>query len=128
MTDHRNVQESTAQASCAGKPFEYHERVEHGDAAVAAYGWRCPACGDHDSYERVMASLITLVPVLHRLQEQMLDEGAVFVLPSDATPGQLGEFYGRPVFRVQGLPRPLIALGEAPWITNALAEAEARRG
>lgn len=100
--------------ACHGKDFEHHERTEvdkNDEGLHLAWRWRCPACGDSGSIETLNTRLIALVPALYRLREQMLDRDAVFLLPSDATPGPFGQFYGRPLFRVQGIDRPLIALG-----------------
>lgn len=100
--------------ACKGKAFEHHERteVDENDEGVhLLWRWRCPVCGDSGSLDALKDRLIALVPALYRLKEQMLDRDAVFLLPSDATPGEMGQFYGRPLFRVQGIDRPLIALG-----------------
>ena len=100
--------------ACRGKDFEHHERTEvgeHHDGTLALGRWRCPDCGDSGWLEAINTRLVALVPALYRLQEQMLDRDAVFLLPSDATPGLFGQFYGRPLYRVQGIDQPLIALG-----------------
>ncbi len=108
--------------TCAGKAYEHHERteVDENDEGLHLLGrWRCPACGDSGSLETLNSRLVALVPALCRLREQRLDRDAVFLLPSDATPGRMGDFYGRPLFRVQGIDRPLIALGAE--VMDALA-------
>jgi hypothetical protein len=93
---------------CAGLDFEQHERTEPGGGLT--YRWRCPDCGDTGSIETVLAKLLGLHPLLDRLQEQMLDRGVAFLLPSDASPGHLGQCFGRPVFRVPGISQPMIAI------------------
>jgi hypothetical protein len=93
---------------CAGLDFEHHEHTEMLDNG----GWHCQACGESALFgtARTLGTLMTMVPLLHRLQEQLLADQAVWLLPSIATPGPLGSFYGRPVYRVHGVERPLIAL------------------
>ena len=104
-------------AACAGKDFEHHERTEvdeNDDGMHLPWRWRCPACGDSGSLETINTRLIALVPALYRLKEQMLDQGAVFLLPSDATPGKMGQFYGHDLYRVQGISDPMIAIRAVP--------------
>lgn len=72
--------------------------------------WMCPDCGDTGTLKATFAVLYALLPQLHHLQRQMLDQGAVFVLPSDATPGLLGQCFGRDVYRLGGIREPMIAL------------------
>jgi hypothetical protein len=98
---------------CAGKGFEHHETTEF--PGRYRYEWRCPACGDAGTIKNAMEPLILLVPNLRRLQMQQLDKGAVFLLPSDATPGILGQFFGCDVYRAPGLPGPMIAIPALPF-------------
>src|ERR1700722_16759457 len=101
------VQEPGA-VKCAGKAFEHHERTEI--LGEFAYRWRCPDCGDTGTLEDTFAKLLALRPELYHLQQQMLDRGAVFLLPSDATPGLLGQCFGLDVYRLGGIKEPMIAL------------------
>jgi hypothetical protein len=123
--NHTEAQENRATGTapaCKGKDFEHHERTEvdeNDEGLHLVWRWRCPACGDRGSMEAINTKLVALIPALYRLTEQMLDRGAVFLLPSDATPGPFGQVYGRPLFRVQGLDRPVIALG--PEVIEQLA-------
>jgi len=100
-------------APCAGKGFEHHQQVvvpEGGDR------WNCPDCGDTGSYadfEAYSRRLLSLLPLLYRLKEQMLDRGAVIMVPTEAAPGSLGTFYGLDVLRVPGLAEPMIAVSAA---------------
>jgi hypothetical protein len=105
-----SMTDDEATATCAGKDFEYHERVK---VRGALESWTCPACGDTGAFGDTFKKLATLLPLLRRLKTQLLDGGAVFLLPSGATPGKLGEFYGCDVLRAPGLPGPMIGL--APW-------------
>jgi ribosomal protein L37AE/L43A len=117
VTDHAKVYKQGSDApvlviqtdlpGCSGKDFEHHERV----GAFGTGAWRCPDCGDTGTGETALDKLMSFLPLLERLQEQLLDETVVFLLPSDATPGHIGNFFGRPVHRVRGIDRPLIALG-----------------
>lgn len=95
--------------ACAGKDFEHHERGEVG--GELGDRWRCPDCGGTGSFEATFAKFLALLPQLERLQEHMLDREAVFLLPSDATPGLFGQCFGRDVYRMRGLRGPMIALG-----------------
>ncbi len=106
-----------AAAACAGKDFEHHERTEadeNDEGMHLPWRWRCPACGTRGSLETINTRLIALVPMLYRLKEQMLDRDAVFLLPSDATPGKMGQFHGHDLYRVQGISEPMIALRAVP--------------
>jgi hypothetical protein len=110
VTDHRTQQKPAITgdvAACRGKDFEHHEHA--GAFGIAL--WRCPDCGDTGTGETALAKLMPLLPLLERLQEQLMHETVAFMLPSDATPGHVGNFFGRPVHRVRGIERPLIALG-----------------
>lgn len=114
MTDYTNVQESALTGNapaCKGKDLEHHGRPGVDEMARWPGRWRCPDCGDSGTFEASLRKLLDLEPLLCRLQEQMLDTDAVFLLPSDATPGEHGTCFGRPVYRVRGIDRPLIALG-----------------
>lgn len=97
--------------ACKGKDFEHHERPGVDQEKGWPGAWRCPDCGDTGTFEASLRKLLDLQPLLYRLQEQMLDTDAVFLVPSDATPGEHGTCFGHPVYRVRGIDRPLIALG-----------------
>jgi len=95
---------------CAGKGFEHHERtVPYGMTLQSS--WQCPACDDigflgNDTrwlWEKVGAGLL-------RLKEEALADRATVLLPSQASPGLFGEFMGFPVYRVQGIDKPMIAI------------------
>jgi hypothetical protein len=110
MTDQRNMQEPaiTGDIRCRGKAYENHERTEiTGDVQLS---WRCPDCGDKGTVETMLATLVDLLPLMHKLREQFYSPKIVFLVPSDASPGKLGEFYGCDVFRVQGIPAPMVAM------------------
>jgi hypothetical protein len=102
---------SSGNAACAGKAYEHHERTEI--LGEFAYRWRCPDCGDTGTLEETVAKLYAMRPELYRLQDQMLGQAAVFVLPSEATPGLLGQCFGRDVYRLGGIKEPMIALPAA---------------
>lgn len=97
-------------AACAGKAFENHP----GQLAIDDAGrWICPACGTSgEGFRDLMEQLALLTPMLHRLRGQMLDQHAVFLVPTDDATGPLGTFYGLDVLRAPGLPAPMIALRE----------------
>lgn len=86
----------------------HHERTEI--LGELPFRWRCPDCGDTGDFRETFAVLAALRPQLDQLQRQMLDQGAVFVLPSDATPGLFGQCFGRDVYRMGGIKEPMIAL------------------
>jgi rubredoxin len=100
----------TSPAACAGKAFENHPgqlAIDNDDR------WTCPACGTSgEGFRDLMEQLALLTPLLHRLRAQMLDQGAVFLVPTDELQGPLGTFYGLEVLRAPGLPGPMIALRE----------------
>lgn len=95
---------------CEGKDYEHHERAELEDGPWP-FRWRCLDCGGTGTVVATLAKVMALYPLLCRLQEQMLHEGAVFLLPSDTATGKLFECLGLPVYRVRGIERPTIALG-----------------
>lgn len=131
MAENSRKQPEPVVAGCFGKAYEHHERTEvdeNDEGLHLLWRWRCPACGDSGSLDTLNSRLVALVPALYRLREQMLDRDAVFLLPSDATPGRMGDFYGRPLFRVQGIDRPLIALGAEVMDVLAGPKLEVRRG
>lgn len=96
-------------AACAGKAFEHHQAP-----TVGVDGrWNCPDCGTGGTGSGgLMEQLALLLPLLHRLRVQMLDQGATFLVPTDGATGPLGTFYGVDVLRAPGLPGPMIALRE----------------
>lgn len=67
---------------CAGKGFEHHQQVTFpGDGGR----WTCPDCGDTGSYadfEAYGRRLMALMPLYHKLQQQMLHEHAVILVPT----------------------------------------------
>jgi hypothetical protein len=93
---------------CRGKAFEHHERTEIADGQL--WQWRCPECGDSGSFETTLVTLAELLPLMHKLQEHFFRPVIAFLVPSDATPGRLGGFYGCDVYRVQGIPAPMVAM------------------
>lgn len=96
-------------AACAGKAFENHPDPVFGEDGR----WTCPACGEgFRGFRDLMGQLALLLPLLCRLREQMLDQGATFLVPTDGATGPLGTFYGLDVLRAPGLPVPMIALRE----------------
>lgn len=97
-------------AACGGKTFEHHERtVPIGHPASSQ--WRCPACGDTGCFGDFARWLMQAIVIpLGQLQKQALSDGAVILVPSDATPGRLGQFYGHQIYRVQGIERPMVAI------------------
>lgn len=123
MTDHRIQQRpalsNSGTAACRGKDFEHHEQPRIGEDALWPGRWTCPDCGDAGSFGDTNSKLAGLVPLLHLLQREMLDRDAVFMVPSIATPGLLGTFYGRPLYRVQGIPGPMVALSD--WAARQAA-------
>lgn len=93
---------------CAGRSFEHHQ-----DTVIGIDGWSCPACGASGSYSDFTAfsqRLISLMPLLDRLQEQMLDQRAVILVPTSGATGPLGTLMGRDVIRVPGLAEPMIGI------------------
>lgn len=101
---------------CAGKGFEHHQQVI---VPPDSDRWGCPDCGDTGSYadfEAYGKRLLCLMPLLDRLREQMLDRGAVIMVPTEAATGSLGTFMGLDVLRVPRLTEPMIAIsGRARW-------------
>jgi len=94
-------------ALCAGKGYEHHETT----TVLSDGRWECPACGGTGTFEAMFGVLLALQPQLYHLKEQMLDQGAVFLLPSEATPGRLGSVFGEyDVYRLGGITKPMIAL------------------
>jgi hypothetical protein len=118
---------ATDQPPCTGKTYEHHERTEpHGE--VWRGSWRCAACGDTGyigDFARSLAKSTGVVLV--RLQEQALAEGAVVLVPSIATAGVFGQFMGCPIFRVQGIDRPMVALPGYPLDTLQAVNDELER-
>jgi len=101
---------------CAGKGFEHHQ-----DTVIAedSSGWHCPACGTRGSYDDFAAyseRLVSLLPLFYKLQEQMLDQRAVILVPADGATGLLGTFMGRDVIRVPGLAEPMIGIPALAWL------------
>lgn len=102
-------------ATCAGKGFEQHQEI---DIAEDGGDWSCPACGTTGGYGDFTdynQRLISLLPLLDKLQEQRLHERAVILVPTDGATGKLGTFMGRDVIRVPGLAEPMIGLPALTW-------------
>lgn len=119
VNDHRKEQEPALTSdrqrdpgidqACAGKAFEHHERTDVVDGSYLGRWW-CPECGTSDTFDAVFKTMASLMPLMHRLNEQFFRPEIVFLIPSDATPSCLGEFYGCEVYRVGGIPAPMIAM------------------
>jgi hypothetical protein len=107
MTESSRKEQEPGAIACAGKGYEHHESsTVRGDGR-----WECPACGGTGTFEAVFGALRALQPQLYHLRMEMLDQGAVFLLPSDATPGRLGSVFGHyDVYRLTGITEPMIAL------------------
>ena len=97
---------------CAGKGFEHHQQVVVPEGTGR---WRCPDCGDTGSdadFDAYSKRLLSLLPLLDRLRGQMLDRGAVVLVPTSGATGSLGTFMGHDVIRVPGLAGPMIGIPE----------------
>lgn len=104
--------------------FEHHERTEVTD--VYGSRWRCPDCGDGGTFEALFTSLLALQPMFERALEHMLSDRVMFLVPSEATPGHLGQCFGRPVHRVRGIDGPMVAFGPSPLDVTAARAVVAR--
>jgi hypothetical protein len=118
MAERSRKEPESGAITCAGKAYEHHERTEVLDGLAGQpwrpQEWRCLDCGDTGTFEAVFAVLLALQPQLYHLKKQMLDQGALVLLPSDATPGRLGSvFGGYGVYRLGGIKEPMIALPAA---------------
>lgn len=106
------------EAACKGKGFEHHQQVVSFEVGGP---WSCPDCGDTGSYADFAAygkRLMRLLPLYQMLQEQMLHEHAVILVPTEAAVGSLGTFLGRDVLRVPGLKEPMIGVRALPFAVD----------
>lgn len=97
---------SSSAPTCTGRNYEHHEQTK----VVSGCRWRCPECETTGTFESVLGTLAGLMPMMYELQEKLNAMNIVFLVPSDATPGLLGQFHGRDVLRVRGIPEPLVAM------------------
>lgn len=95
-----------ALASCAGKTFEHHVRVE---PMRVSDRWRCTTCGTTGNVKEVNDRLWPLVLRAEVVREKT---GLIpkILLPSESPSGLVGEFYGYYLYRVQGIERPMVAV------------------
>jgi hypothetical protein len=98
---------------CAGKDFEHHEAPVIDEEPGSCGWWRCPACDMTGNLAHVIDRLAPFASKFYALQSQALGRDAVFLLPSDATPGVIGQFLGCDVIRAPGLPGPMVAIPAA---------------
>lgn len=107
--------------ACAGKGFEHHQQVVVPEGGAR---WSCPDCGDTGSladFEAYGKRLLCLMPLLDKLKMEMLGQGAVIMVPTEAATGKLGTFMRLDVLRVPGLAEPMIAIPKiGPSITVTL--------
>lgn len=92
---------------CAGKTFEHHVQIEQADPAG---WWRCLACGTTGDGREVNERLMRLIPQIEAIRLEWNLYPAI-LLPSESPPGEIGTFFGGcPVYRVQGIDRPMVAI------------------
>ena len=126
--------------ACAGKSYVEHQDTTM-DGEHFAYRWHCPACGDSGSFadeaHALGSQFMPLMPVLGKLREQMLDQRAAFLVPSEGATGVMGQFMRLDVIRAPGLAEPMIGIPALSWVpdesklenlTSVAAELEQENG
>lgn len=97
--------------ACWGKTFEHHGRIA--PTMLGSGWWRCADCGTTGDGRDIFDLLAPLGGLADQLQA-VTGHTLAILLPSDAPPGQIGHFAGYELYRVQGLPRPMVAI-RPPW-------------
>lgn len=97
----------SGEPACRGKGFEHHERTK---VIEVADRWQCFDCQDTGTYEALFKVCRALIPTWDALTTAAIPGEWVFLIPSDATPGVLGECFGQKVLRVRGLPAPMVGI------------------
>ncbi len=96
-----------AAEACAGKTFEHHVSI---DQSGPGGQWRCSSCGTTGHGMEINDRLLRLIPQIEAIRTAMNLYPSI-LLPSESPPGQIGTFFGGcPVYWVQGIDRPMVAI------------------
>lgn len=110
---------------CKGLGFEHHGP----DGLLADGGrWECAACGDRGDLAEIMGRLAVLIPLISGLTWCPAARRLVILLPSDAEPALVGQFYGAGIRRVRGISGPLVAAEPAGFVPAVLKASRAGAG
>ncbi|SRR6266581_1197576 len=92
---------------CRGKAFEDH----HSHETVSPDVWRCKLCGDRGSHSDFARRLAPVMVTLESLRAQLLDKGAVILMPSPSPAKELGTIWGYyQLIRTGGISAPMVAV------------------